>query len=187
MMKPRNLMKYLNQQGIHSFWVFIYASCKMNSVLHLTAATIQFKGIMIPQPKIPIKKQKVSLKKAQEGRKKLKKYQKMLKSRAALPIADLKGDILHLMEENDVLVICGETGCGKTTQNKAPLLYNWHSFENVFRKYKPGWFSHIIVDEVHERWSQWKEMLFKPKTLTGIGMHASDKLGRMLIDHGGKL
>ncbi|KAK4337846.1 hypothetical protein RND71_042333 [Anisodus tanguticus] len=34
----------------------------------------------------------LSLKKAQEGRKKLKKYQKMLKSRAALPIADLKGE-----------------------------------------------------------------------------------------------
>lgn len=40
----------------------------------------------------------------------------MLESRSRLPIAELKGDILHLLEENNVLVICGETGCGKTTQ-----------------------------------------------------------------------
>lgn len=42
----------------------------------------------------------------------------MLKVRAALPIAELKGEILHLLKDNDVLVICGETGCGKTTQVK---------------------------------------------------------------------
>lgn len=42
----------------------------------------------------------------------------MLTSRAALPIAEMKGDILHLLKDNDVLVICGETGCGKTTQVK---------------------------------------------------------------------
>ncbi|KAF6144431.1 hypothetical protein GIB67_024658 [Kingdonia uniflora] len=45
------------------------------------------------------------------------KYKKMLESRAALPIAVLKGDILQLLKENDVLVVCGETGCGKTTQS----------------------------------------------------------------------
>lgn len=40
----------------------------------------------------------------------------MLKTRAALPIAQLKGDILKLLKENNVLVVCGETGSGKTTQ-----------------------------------------------------------------------
>lgn len=42
----------------------------------------------------------------------------MLKIRAALPIATLKGDILQLLKENNVLVVCGETGSGKTTQVK---------------------------------------------------------------------
>ena len=40
----------------------------------------------------------------------------MLESRAKLPTAELKDDILRLLKENNVLVVCGETGCGKTTQ-----------------------------------------------------------------------
>ncbi|KAL3515702.1 hypothetical protein ACH5RR_022604 [Cinchona calisaya] len=56
------------------------------------------------------------LKTEQEKRKKMRKYQEMLESRAALPISQLKGDILQLLEENNVLVVCGETGSGKTTQ-----------------------------------------------------------------------
>ena len=36
--------------------------------------------------------------------------------RATLPIAALKADILKLLNEYDVLVVCGETGSGKTTQ-----------------------------------------------------------------------
>ncbi|KAI7745964.1 hypothetical protein M8C21_029271 [Ambrosia artemisiifolia] len=56
------------------------------------------------------------LKKQQESKRKMKKYEDMLKSRATLPIAELKGEILRLLKDHDVLVICGETGCGKTTQ-----------------------------------------------------------------------
>lgn len=40
----------------------------------------------------------------------------MLQTRSSLPITELKDDILHLLEENNVVVISGETGCGKTTQ-----------------------------------------------------------------------
>ncbi|CAD5315786.1 unnamed protein product [Arabidopsis thaliana] len=40
----------------------------------------------------------------------------MLKTRAALPISEVKKDILQKLKEKDVLVVCGETGSGKTTQ-----------------------------------------------------------------------
>ncbi|KAK9286820.1 hypothetical protein L1049_015225 [Liquidambar formosana] len=56
------------------------------------------------------------LRQQQENKKKMQKYKDMLETRAALPIAELKGDILQLLKENNVLVVCGETGSGKTTQ-----------------------------------------------------------------------
>ncbi|KAH9685258.1 DExH-box ATP-dependent RNA helicase DExH7 [Citrus sinensis] len=56
------------------------------------------------------------LKQEQENKKKMQKYKDMSKTRAALPIATLKSDILQLLKEKDVLVVCGETGSGKTTQ-----------------------------------------------------------------------
>ncbi|XP_022136497.1 DExH-box ATP-dependent RNA helicase DExH7, chloroplastic isoform X2 [Momordica charantia] len=51
-----------------------------------------------------------------ENKMKTQKYQAMLKNRDALPIASLRGDILRLLKENNVLVVCGDTGSGKTTQ-----------------------------------------------------------------------
>ncbi|KAL5787272.1 hypothetical protein ACOSP7_004221 [Xanthoceras sorbifolium] len=56
------------------------------------------------------------LKQEQENKKKLQRYKDMLKTRDALPISVLKGDILQLLKDNNVLVVCGETGSGKTTQ-----------------------------------------------------------------------
>ncbi|KAL6558799.1 hypothetical protein OROMI_019149 [Orobanche minor] len=40
----------------------------------------------------------------------------MLQTRSNLPIAQLKDDLLHLLEENNKMVISGETCYGKTTQ-----------------------------------------------------------------------
>ncbi|XP_038878021.1 DExH-box ATP-dependent RNA helicase DExH7, chloroplastic isoform X2 [Benincasa hispida] len=56
------------------------------------------------------------LRREHENKMKTKKYQEMLKNRNALPIASLRGDILRLLKENNVLVVCGDTGSGKTTQ-----------------------------------------------------------------------
>ncbi|KAL6515211.1 hypothetical protein OROHE_018843 [Orobanche hederae] len=66
----------------------------------------------------------IYLKKEQARKKEMKKYKDMLQSRSSLPIAEVKDDFLHLLEENDVVVISGETGCGKTTQVPQYILDN---------------------------------------------------------------
>ncbi|XP_019434912.1 PREDICTED: DExH-box ATP-dependent RNA helicase DExH7, chloroplastic [Lupinus angustifolius] len=56
------------------------------------------------------------LRQVQNNKMRTQRYQDMLKIRARLPIAALKGNILQLLKEYDALVVCGETGSGKTTQ-----------------------------------------------------------------------
>ncbi|PNF38309.1 ATP-dependent RNA helicase DHX36 [Cryptotermes secundus] len=45
-----------------------------------------------------------------------KRYKKMMEFRQKLPSFGMKDQILDLVEQNQVTVISGETGCGKTTQ-----------------------------------------------------------------------
>ena len=35
---------------------------------------------------------------------------------AGLPVSERRGEIMELMRRNDVIIVCGETGSGKTTQ-----------------------------------------------------------------------
>eukprot|EP00252_Welwitschia_mirabilis_P022645 TRINITY_DN6191_c0_g1_i1.p1 TRINITY_DN6191_c0_g1~~TRINITY_DN6191_c0_g1_i1.p1 ORF type:complete len:1460 (-),score=349.95 TRINITY_DN6191_c0_g1_i1:511-4890(-) len=56
------------------------------------------------------------LKKSFEKKKQNVKYKVMLKARKTLPIAELKEELLQSVKENDVIVVSGETGSGKTTQ-----------------------------------------------------------------------
>lgn len=46
-------------------------------------------------------------------------YQNMLPARMNLPIFNFKDDLLHAIESHQIVIICGETGCGKSTQGKA--------------------------------------------------------------------
>ncbi|OBZ78804.1 putative helicase C15C4.05 [Grifola frondosa] len=49
-------------------------------------------------------------------------YQEMLRQRNQLPIARYREDIISLLEMSQVLVLSGETGCGKSTQVPAFIL-----------------------------------------------------------------
>lgn len=45
-------------------------------------------------------------------------YQHMLTSRMNLPISNFKDDLLVAIQDHQVIIICGETGCGKSTQGE---------------------------------------------------------------------
>lgn len=54
--------------------------------------------------------------KQQTIKQKADQFQKMQKIRSSLPAYKHKEEILELYKNNDILVLSGETGCGKTTQ-----------------------------------------------------------------------
>jgi ATP-dependent RNA helicase DHX29 len=62
------------------------------------------------------KAESYSLKQEFGEKMKMKKYKMMLEAGEALPMAESKMHLLELLRENDVVVVSGETGCGKTTQ-----------------------------------------------------------------------
>mmetsp|Transcript_3858 Transcript_3858/g.24473 ORF Transcript_3858/g.24473 Transcript_3858/m.24473 type:complete len:1409 (-) Transcript_3858:1730-5956(-) len=41
---------------------------------------------------------------------------RMQKLRSQLPVSKIKDDLLQILEEHDSVIVCGDTGCGKTTQ-----------------------------------------------------------------------
>lgn len=51
-------------------------------------------------------------------------YQALLHSRMKLPIWNFKETLLKSIEDNQVVILCGETGCGKSTQVPAFILEN---------------------------------------------------------------
>ncbi|XGW27233.1 hypothetical protein V3C99_007665 [Haemonchus contortus] len=55
---------------------------------------------------------------------KFKKMKELRKSQKDLPIAERKHEILELLQNNQVLIIAGDTGCGKSTQVPQYLLQN---------------------------------------------------------------
>lgn len=49
-------------------------------------------------------------------------YHAMLESRKNLPIWSYKEELLHSFERHPIVIVCGETGCGKSTQIPAFIL-----------------------------------------------------------------
>ncbi|KAH7164260.1 P-loop containing nucleoside triphosphate hydrolase protein [Fusarium sp. MPI-SDFR-AT-0072] len=51
-----------------------------------------------------------------------RKFQMMLQSRMQLPMWNFREQVLTAVDENQVIIVCGETGCGKSTQVPSFLL-----------------------------------------------------------------
>lgn len=49
-------------------------------------------------------------------------YRSMLVSRILLPIWEFKSELLKAITENQIVIVCGETGCGKSTQVPSYIL-----------------------------------------------------------------
>ncbi|XP_023954179.1 putative ATP-dependent RNA helicase DHX57 [Bicyclus anynana] len=67
------------------------------------------------------------------------RYQKMMSSRRKLPAWQKRQEILDSIEKSQVVVISGETGCGKSTQVPQYILDDW------LNKYNKGGREHVEI------------------------------------------
>jgi ATP-dependent RNA helicase DHX36 len=73
---------------------------------------------MIDDPELGLKssRRSVKMRKQFEGKMSSTNYKSMMKFRENLPAFKMKDEIVNTVWKNQVTVISGETGCGKTTQ-----------------------------------------------------------------------
>jgi ATP-dependent RNA helicase DHX36 len=73
---------------------------------------------LMKNPSIPVQDERLSERLYDEYMSKQDnlKYNKMCKKRMKLPSYNMKDEILKVVNESQIVVISGETGCGKTTQ-----------------------------------------------------------------------
>ena len=61
----------------------------------------------------------------------MSKLKKLRTSQKKLPIAEYKESILEALEENQVVIVAGDTGCGKSTQVPQYLLQVKHTYKYI--------------------------------------------------------
>ncbi|KAL2904576.1 DExH-box ATP-dependent RNA helicase DExH7 chloroplastic [Bienertia sinuspersici] len=76
----------------------------------------QYAAASLQRDKSSIETECFLLRQELENKQMTPRYKSMLEGRAALPISKTKDEILRSLEQNNVIVVCGETGSGKTTQ-----------------------------------------------------------------------
>jgi ATP-dependent RNA helicase DHX29 len=105
-------------------------------------------------------------------------YQLMLLKRANLPVFGFRASILSTIDQNQVTIICGETGCGKSTQIPSYILEHEISQGNACKVYctEPRRISAIsLAQRVSEELGEAPNDLGTPRSVVGYAIRLETK------------
>lgn len=108
-------------------------------------------------------------------------FNRMLHQRKTLPIWDFKDEILRSINERQVVIVCGETGCGKSTQVPSYILEHELSLGNACKIYctEPRRISAIsLARRVSEELGERKSDVGTFRSLVGYAIRLESKLVR---------
>ncbi|KAI9801044.1 MAG: hypothetical protein M1825_003579 [Sarcosagium campestre] len=109
------------------------------------------------------------------------KYTSLLRSRMTLPIWTFKSEVLRAIEADQVLIICGETGCGKSTQVPSFILEEELAKGRLPKIYvtEPRRISAIsLARRVSEELGELKSDLGTARSLVGFSIRLEAKVSR---------
>jgi ATP-dependent RNA helicase DHX29 len=107
-------------------------------------------------------------------------YQRMLPQRTALPMFGFREAALSAIDKNQVLILCGETGCGKSTQLPAYVLEHELSQGRDCKIYctQPRRISAIsLAQRVSEELGESRNDLGTSRSLVGYAIRLETKVG----------
>lgn len=108
-------------------------------------------------------------------------FRKMLGQRAALPIRGFRDQILRTINDHQVVIVCGETGCGKSTQVPSYILENELTGGKACKIYctEPRRISAIsLARRVSEELGERKSDIGTPQSLVGYAIRLENKMSR---------
>ncbi|KAI9878287.1 MAG: hypothetical protein M1830_001344 [Pleopsidium flavum] len=106
-------------------------------------------------------------------------YQRMLTTRMHLPMWAFKDEVLKTIERQQVVIICGETGCGKSTQVPAFILENEMSHGRLCKIYctEPRRISAIsLARRVSEELGERKNDLGTTRSMIGYAIRLESQI-----------
>ncbi|CAN8106048.1 unnamed protein product [Discula destructiva] len=106
------------------------------------------------------------------------RYQTMLQSRMQLPMWNFRQEVVDTVEREQVVIICGETGCGKSTQTPAYLLEHQLAQGKPCKIYctEPRRISAIsLAKRVSEELGEGKGDVGTPRSLVGYSIRLEAK------------
>lgn len=138
----------------------------------------ELSGASAPQPSEARAKEIIEY---YSSRKASPSYQKMLPGRQGLPIANHRQEILDLVENNQIFVLSGETGCGKSTQVPAYILEHCMSQGRNCKIYvtEPRRISAIsLAERVSEELGEPRKSVGSNDSLVGYAIRLESNVGK---------